>query len=89
MSHTCHATGCQIEVPPAMLMCRPHWAKVPKPLQRQVWANYQPGQEITKTPTRDYLGAARNAINAVALKEGKTPTLGLLEAIQDVLPGML
>lgn len=77
MSHTCHARDCTKNVPPRMLMCAPHWRKVPSDLQDAVWATYVPGQEITKTPTREYLIAAKNAINAVAEKEGKPvlPTL--------------
>ena len=35
-----------------------------------VLANYIPGQEISKTPTLDYLEAAMEAINAVADAEG-------------------
>lgn len=38
--HTCHARGCATRVPPEMLMCKPHWAKVPLPIQRAVWRAY-------------------------------------------------
>lgn len=72
--HTCHATGCEKRVPPRMLMCGKHWRMVPKPQQDAVWATYRPGQERTKDPSREYLIAARAAINAVAEKEGR-PTL--------------
>lgn len=71
--HTCHAKGCSIEVPPAMLMCRTHWYMVPAPLRRRVWATYRKGQEIDKSPSAEYLKAADDAIEAVARKEGLLP----------------
>lgn len=73
--HTCHAEGCPLHVPPAMLMCRRHWSMVPRPLQRQVWATYQDGQEALAEggprPSSAYLDAARAAVEAVATKEGR------------------
>ncbi|HEV2185919.1 MAG TPA: hypothetical protein VGR70_01850 [Stellaceae bacterium] len=69
MTHHCHALHCEEEVPPQMLMCRRHWFLVPKPLRQEVWRLYQRGQERTKTPTPEYLEAARRAINAVAARE--------------------
>lgn len=71
MSHKCHARGCDAEVPPARLMCGPHWRLVPQPLKDAVWATYRRGQEITKTPTAEYLEAAKAAIEAVAAREGR------------------
>lgn len=68
-AHLCHAKGCDVSVPPRMLMCRPHWRMVPRPLQDAVWDEYQPGQENRKDPTDDYLAAAQAAIDAVAAKE--------------------
>jgi len=35
--------------------CAPHWFKLPKPLRDGVWKYYRPGQEITKTPSQEYL----------------------------------
>lgn len=69
--HTCHAEGCETVVPPRMLMCLKHWRLVPKALQADVWEHYQPGQERTKDPTPEYLGAAQAAIRAVATREGR------------------
>ncbi len=69
MSHTCHAKHCRTNVPPRLLMCLKHWKMVPYKLQKQVWAEYVPGQEIRKDPTEEYLDAATAAIDAVALKE--------------------
>ena len=53
-----------------MLMCKRHWYMVPSHMRNAVWATYVPGQEVTKTPTLDYLEAAMAAINAVADAEG-------------------
>lgn len=59
MSHRCHWPDCQKEVPPAMWGCRSHWFALPKVLRDRIWANYKPGQEITKTPSLAYIEAAR------------------------------
>lgn len=65
MSHRCHAVGCDIEVDPGLLMCRRHWFQVPKNLRREVWRLYRKGQERDKNPSREYLAAAKDAIDAV------------------------
>ena len=39
--------------------CRPHWYKLPKTLRDKVWSAYAPGQEITKTPSAEYVKVAR------------------------------
>lgn len=64
--HHCHAENCDVKVPPKMLMCAKHWRLVSKPLQREVWRHYRPGQEIDKKPTREYLDVMKRAIEAVA-----------------------
>ena len=69
MKHTCHAERCQVNVPEKMFMCRRHWYMVPRLLRAAIWANYVPGQEIRKDPTREYLEVAQEAIAAVAEKE--------------------
>jgi len=63
--HVCHATHCTVEVPPEMFMCRKHWYRLPKSYRDAIWAYYRPGQEVTKTPSREYLLAARAAIRAL------------------------
>lgn len=68
-THTCHAEGCSTVVPPAMFMCRRHWRMVPRTLQGRIWDTYVPGQEITKTPSHEYIAVAFEAIEAVAKKE--------------------
>jgi hypothetical protein len=67
--HTCHAKGCQVRTKPKMLMCLRHWRMVPRAIQAEVWDAYVPGQEISKTPTREYLAVARKAIDHVAQME--------------------
>lgn len=39
--------------------CKPHWFALPAGLRRKVWATYRPGQEDTKTPSREYVEVAR------------------------------
>lgn len=69
--HHCHAEGCTKDVPPKMLMCRRHWAKVPRQLQRLVWRHYRIGQEISKAPSAAYMAAQRLAVASVAAIEKK------------------
>lgn len=71
MSHTCHAYACQAEVKPEMFMCLRHWRRVPKEMQKRIWVSYRPGQCDDKHITPEYGHAAKDAINAVAAKEGR------------------
>ena len=64
--HTCHWPGCKRKTPPKMWGCRPHWYQLPKPLRDKVWAEYVPGQEITKTPTPEYLEVAEEVQRWIA-----------------------
>lgn len=58
-NHHCHWPGCERKVPPAFWGCRKHWAMLPRHLQARIWATYKSGQEVTKTPSRDYVEAAK------------------------------
>lgn len=69
-AHRCHATGCTRQVKPELLMCFPHWNRVPRAIQRAVWANYRHGQCDDMSPTEKWHDAADAAIGAVARKEG-------------------
>lgn len=60
MTHHCHWPTCAKEVPPAMWGCREHWFKLPKTLRDRIWATYVSGQEITKTPSVEYIEAAHD-----------------------------
>jgi hypothetical protein len=64
--HKCHALGCSVEVPPSLLMCKPHWRLVPRKLKLDIWRYYQKGQEVTKNPSIDYVASAIAAIFHVA-----------------------
>lgn len=41
--------------------CRMHWFMLPKHIRNRIWATYRPGQEITKTPSKEYIEAAEEA----------------------------
>jgi hypothetical protein len=56
--HTCHWPGCGKSVPPAMWGCKTHWFKLPQSLRNEIWRTYIPGQEVSGTPSREYLDAA-------------------------------
>lgn len=58
-THTCHWPGCEKAVLPAMWGCKTHWFKLPYRLRALIWSTYRPGQEITKTPSAEYLAAAK------------------------------
>lgn len=79
MSHTCHATGCGARVPPTMWGCRRHWFMVPRPIRDRIWATYREGQCDDKRPSRAYCEAARDAVVAVAAKEGIEPDTQLYD----------
>lgn len=68
-AHLCHARNCTVPVPPRMLMCLPHWRKVPILIQRKVWKHYRPGQEVDKRPSREYLEVMKEAVEAVWERE--------------------
>ncbi len=70
-SHHCHARGCKVETKPEMLMCYRHWKMVPALFQKAVWKHYRHGQCVDKNPSKEWIKAADDAIEAVATKEGK------------------
>lgn len=59
MSHHCHWPGCEKEVAPKLWGCLMHWKMLPTGLQNKIWRAYVPGQEITKTPSAEYVAAAK------------------------------
>ncbi len=73
MSHTCHWPDCKTPVPPSMWGCKYHWFRLPKYLRDKIWATYVPGQEITKTPSEDYLSAAEEVQEWIAKNAQKLP----------------
>lgn len=82
-THTCHWPGCTRICKPAFFACRGHWFTWPEHIRRAIWAAYQTGQEVSKTPSRDYLKAATAAhewaVNYERTKTAKNPQQGKLE----------
>lgn len=70
MSHPCHADNCDVEIDPSRLACLKHWRMVPRALQKELWAEYVPGQEDRKDPTPEYLVVQERCVVAIAVKEG-------------------
>jgi hypothetical protein len=56
--HFCHWPGCKRTVPPSKWGCITHWFTLPKELRDKLWRAYVPGQENTKTPSREYMAVA-------------------------------
>lgn len=56
-------------------MCRAHWDLVPNSIRVAVVANYRRGQCDDKAPSGAWVRAARAAITAVAVREGRHVTL--------------
>jgi hypothetical protein len=71
--HVCHWPGCARSTAPAAWGCREHWYKLPLALRNKIWASYRPGQEISKTPSRNYIEVARE-VEAWILKHHGPPT---------------
>lgn len=76
--HTCHWPGCTRKVPPAMWGCYDHWMMLPREIRALIWASYKPGQEISKTPSPDYVEAARQAQDWIAAHYAPLPQQGKL-----------
>ena len=68
-AHVCHWSGCGKQVPPAMWGCKAHWFALPKSLRDRIWATYRPGQEISMTPSAEYLAAAQAVQDWIAAKQ--------------------
>ena len=59
--HHCHWPGCGKQVPPAKWGCFRHWMMLPKRLRDKIWDAYRIGQEVSMSPSREYLAVAREA----------------------------
>ena len=75
--HHCHWPGCNRKVPPAAWGCKEHWFKLPKELRDRIWKTFRPGQEESKTPSREYVEAARD-VQAWIREHHAPPTQELL-----------
>ena len=80
--HRCHATDCQVEVPPIMFMCRRHWFTLPKHMRDEIWRTYRAGQCDDWQISKEYSEAAKTAIKFIAAKEGKVPDIKLYEVLE-------
>ena len=61
--HRCPPTGCREQVPDKYLMCAPHWAMVPAPFQRAVYAalrDYGLGSAQLRAAHRAAIDAVNN-----------------------------
>jgi len=47
---TCRAPGCQASRRRDQIMCRRHWAMVPKPVQDAVYLAYEPSAGFRQSP---------------------------------------
>jgi hypothetical protein len=56
--HRCHWPGCTRQCKPAMWGCFAHWRALPQHLRDKIWRSYRVGQEVTRTPSREYLAVA-------------------------------
>ncbi len=61
--------------------CRKHWFMVPKPIRDRIWEHYRAGQERDWNPSFAYLEAAREAVVAVAEREGIAPDTDLYDSM--------
>jgi hypothetical protein len=68
--HKCHWPGCEKDVPPAQWGCRQHWFKLPLSLRNRIWLTFRPGQEESKTPSRDYVAVAKQVQEWIAAQGG-------------------
>lgn len=59
--HACHWPGCTVQVPPAKWGCTKHWFWLPKEIRDRIWRAFRPGQEVSLTPSPEYLAAAKAA----------------------------
>jgi hypothetical protein len=55
-------------------MCKSHWFALPKQIRSDVWATYKEGQEITKSPSPQYLQAAKAALDYARLVTKRSST---------------
>jgi hypothetical protein len=72
--HTCHWPGCGKAVPPKLWGCKAHWFALPAALRSRIWATYRQGQEITKTPSAEYLAVAKRVQEWIAAQAATKET---------------
>lgn len=81
MPHLCHATGCQVQVPPTMFMCKRHWFMLPTQYRNAIWRTYRPGQCDDWNISHSYANAARVAVKFIAECEGVEPDTSVYDML--------
>ena len=82
MSHHCHATGCKVNVPPEMFMCRRHWFSLPKRMRDAIWRTYRPGQCDDWNISQAYSDAAKEAVRFIAAWECVEADVSIYEMLE-------
>lgn len=57
--HHCHWPDCPTLVAPALWGCRKHWYMLPPVLRSRIWAAYKIQQELTLSPSPEYIAVAK------------------------------
>lgn len=86
--HHCHWPGCNRDVPPAKWGCTKHWYALPAELRRKIWRSFQPGQEISKRPSAEYLRVAREVQDWIAANHPDAGDAHMPELFPLLLKGM-
>lgn len=81
MPHTCHATLCEVRVPPTMFMCKRHWFSLPKNIRDRIWSTYRVGQCNDWSISAEYAKAAREAVTLIANREGVPPDVSVYDML--------
>lgn len=71
LPHSCHANECSVATEPRMFMCLKHWKMVPAHKQAAVWKAYREAPKPGRARNRAYLTACADAVEHVAVQEGK------------------
>jgi hypothetical protein len=80
-AHRCHATKCNVPVPPEMFMCKRHWFSLPQAMRNLIWTTYRRGQCDDMKPSVDYCRAAKLAVTYIAQREGIEPDTHLYDLL--------
>lgn len=70
--HRCAAIGCAKLVNGSMLMCGPHWAKVPAPIRSRVYRTYSARMRGVEGAEEHHRFACLEAIKAVGRPQEQT-----------------
>lgn len=74
-THKCAVPDCSKQTLTHMLMCYPHWSKVPHQVRKDVWRTYREWQKAGHGPSDEYWAAVRVAIESVQKKKEQAQLL--------------